>query len=313
MPPEVVDARVRRVDDAGRARAQRREALSLDAHAVEHRERPFGVGPGRLCREWVRPTRLAEAAEKRLVVGVEEEHVKVALAAGLEELRARFPTSPRNARTRTSMPSATRVIPPRSQSATACGASAVGRLSTQKKPRSSSACRAWDLPAPERPLTTTTCGVRARVRRLVAHSSSSFGGTRATGIHAELSVPVACGMSVDQEDLRGLRFARSGAVEGGVGVVRELLGLRDDVPLDPLEEFVSGVAAVAAKQLVSRGHLDDASHVAARTHRDPVLANGCAEDRVVTLLDPEPVELLLVVPLAELHDEVDALAIADRT
>src|SRR6185437_3542001 len=56
------------------------------------------------------------------------------------------------------MPSARRVISPRSQSATACGASSVGRLSTQKNPRSSSECSACDLPAPESPVTTTTVG-----------------------------------------------------------------------------------------------------------------------------------------------------------
>ena len=42
-PPQLVDARVGRVDDARRARAERREALALDANAVEHGERALGA------------------------------------------------------------------------------------------------------------------------------------------------------------------------------------------------------------------------------------------------------------------------------
>ena len=58
-----------------------------------------------------------------------------------------------------------RVMPPFSQSATASGASTVGRLSMQKKPRSSSAWSAVVRPAPERPVTTTTIGLRASPAR----------------------------------------------------------------------------------------------------------------------------------------------------
>ena len=43
IAPQLVDARVGRVDDPRRARAQRREALALEAHAVEHGERALGA------------------------------------------------------------------------------------------------------------------------------------------------------------------------------------------------------------------------------------------------------------------------------
>ena len=82
--PELVHARVRRVDDARRARAQRRQALALDADAVEHRERALVPA---LRRQRVRAARLAEAAQERLVARVEEEDLQVALPAGLEQLQ----------------------------------------------------------------------------------------------------------------------------------------------------------------------------------------------------------------------------------
>ena len=80
--PQLVDAEARRVDDAGGARAERREPLALERDAFED-ARPRCPSVPR-HRERVRTARLAEATEDRLVGGVEEEHVQVAPAAVLE-------------------------------------------------------------------------------------------------------------------------------------------------------------------------------------------------------------------------------------
>ena len=42
------------------------------------------------------------------------------------------------------------------------------------------------------------------------------------------------------------------------------------------------------------------------SYGDAQLADGRVEDGVVALFDAEPIELLVLVPLAEVHHEVDA-------
>src|SRR5215211_6720191 len=54
------------------------------------------------------------------------------------------------------MPKAMRRIPAAAKASSVLGTTGVGKLSTQKYPRSSSAATAVDLPAPLSPVTTTT-------------------------------------------------------------------------------------------------------------------------------------------------------------
>lgn len=72
---------------------------------------------------------------------------------------------------------------------------------------------------------------------------------------------------------------------------------------------MSRVPASATQKFIARRDLDDAPHVPSRSHRNPQLSYGGIEDQVVALFDTETVELLALVPLAEVHDEIEPLSL----
>src|ERR1051325_6512149 len=79
-----------------------------------------------------------------------------------------------------------------------------------------------------------------------------------------------------------------------------------------IAERLRRVMALVLEQLVARGDLDQRREVAARAHRQPQRRDLHPEDVVVAVVEPEPVVLLAVVPLAQLDDQVDLLRLADR-
>ncbi len=82
---ELVHAEARRVDDQRGSLAQRREQVPLGGDAVEHGVRAT-LAPFRGTQR-MRTTRAAEAAQQRLVSGIEEHHLKLRSARLLERLQ----------------------------------------------------------------------------------------------------------------------------------------------------------------------------------------------------------------------------------
>jgi hypothetical protein len=79
-----VHREVRGVDDARRARTERRESLSFQANAVEH---GGAVVTSRVDArvQRMRAARLVEPAKERFIGRIEEEHMEVALPVALQQ------------------------------------------------------------------------------------------------------------------------------------------------------------------------------------------------------------------------------------
>jgi hypothetical protein len=82
--PQVMNAHVRGIDDAGGTRTQGRQSFTLDANAVEHGKGSLSTA---LSRQRVRPSALAEPSQERLITGVEKEHLNVAMAVRFQKLQ----------------------------------------------------------------------------------------------------------------------------------------------------------------------------------------------------------------------------------
>ena len=111
----------------------------------------------------MRAARLAETADELFVLGLEEDQLDLmaALDERVEHLTRAFEELP----VRTSTPTAMRRSSCSSVSRPiSSGISAGGMLSTQKNPRSSSKRSAVLRPAPDIPVTTTTCSQPTRER-----------------------------------------------------------------------------------------------------------------------------------------------------
>ena len=259
IAPRLVHARVRRVDDARRARAEGGEAFAFDADAVEHRERPF-VNRGRLSATSGCGRRVSLKRRRSVSSLASRKSTCTSRCPPASSSERTLPTSPRNARTRTSIPSATRVIPPRSHSATAWGARPSASCRCRRSPRSSSAWSACDLPAPDSPLTTTTVGRRGsgvglrrgvRVIRLPPFAGARPGSTRSSRSRSR------CGASVDRRRGRGLRIV-SGAGSSGSRRDSGSVSVGDaGAPSIRSRNSCAVCLPGATQELVARGHLED--------------------------------------------------------
>ncbi len=67
-----------------------------------------------------------------------------------------------------------------------------------------------------------------------------------------------------------------------------------------------------AQELVARRDLDDAAHVAPRPHRQAHLADVHAEDLAKVIVEPDAIVVRFLAPELEVHDQVEAPAIAHR-
>src|SRR5690606_38601392 len=86
-------------------------------------------------------------------------------------------------------------------------------------------------------------------------------------------------------------------------------GLRDRV-VEAILELAGRVVAHELEELVAGRHLDDGRHVAPRPDRDAQVRQLLAQHREHLVLDAEPVVLGVLVPVAELDDELDLLDVA---
>ena len=141
------------------------------------------------------------AADQHLVAGV---HVD-APAGGARPRPGRGAPPARsleNARLRTSTTAANRRRSPRAPSSTMGSSSAGGRLSTTNQPRSSSTRPALSLPAPDRPVTTTTSS------GWVSVLAGPAGGAPRRGRRARRPVPSASAESLTRPPGRPRRCRR---------------------------------------------------------------------------------------------------------
>ena len=191
----------------------------------------------------MRAARLAETPKERFVGGVEKEERDFARRRGGQRVEPSADVAQKASHPHVDAQRDAGSCRPRRRRPAYRVSTVVGRLSTQKKPRSSSARSAVDLP----------CAGQAR------HHDEQAPDAVATG----------CSRSLSLRD--GGRVGRTAGGDIDSGFVVALVGQQR--PFDLLEKFLRAVVTGVPEQLVSRRDLQDGSHVTPWPNRNHQLAD----------------------------------------